>query len=256
MKCSPSSTPPTSCSRSSPSMPRRSGPSHGQRGLAAIGYPPTKLAVILNRADARGVHEPEEVEEVLGQHIDFEVVSDGRLVLAANNEGAPFVAASPTPRSRRASASPPPPRALPHRPWPWPPGRPPWSRPTTARSPSSIRESAVSPSCPRSSAGSPANPPCISATAPTPYGPRPPMRSAGSRWSASTGCSRRTRRSSSWPATRPPPALPQVREHVPVPVLGVVRLGGRCRCGDPERPGGGGGHRRHGGIGRVPGRDR
>jgi Flp pilus assembly CpaE family ATPase len=37
----------------------------------------------------------EEVEEVLGQHIDFEVVSDGRLVLAANNEGVPFVSASP-----------------------------------------------------------------------------------------------------------------------------------------------------------------
>ncbi|MGH2462458.1 MAG: hypothetical protein ACRDFZ_02385, partial [Candidatus Limnocylindria bacterium] len=30
-----------------------------------------------------------------GQHIDFEIVSDGRLVLAANNEGVPFVSASP-----------------------------------------------------------------------------------------------------------------------------------------------------------------
>jgi len=37
----------------------------------------------------------EEVEEVLGHHIDFEIVSDGRLVLAANNEGVPFVSASP-----------------------------------------------------------------------------------------------------------------------------------------------------------------
>jgi pilus assembly protein CpaE len=63
--------------------------------FAAIGYPPTKLAVVLNRADASGGMSREEVEEVLGQHIDFEVVSDGHLVLAANNEGVPFVSASP-----------------------------------------------------------------------------------------------------------------------------------------------------------------
>jgi pilus assembly protein CpaE len=63
--------------------------------FAAIGYPPSKLAVVLNRADASGGMSREEVEEVLGQHIDFEVVSDGRLVLAANNEGVPFVSASP-----------------------------------------------------------------------------------------------------------------------------------------------------------------
>ncbi len=63
--------------------------------FAAIGYPPSKLAVVLNRADASGGMSREEVEEVLGHHIDFEIVSDGRLVLAANNEGVPFVAASP-----------------------------------------------------------------------------------------------------------------------------------------------------------------
>ncbi len=63
--------------------------------FAAIGYPPSKLAVVLNRADAQGGMSREEVEEVLGQHIDFEIVSDGRLVLAANNEGVPFVSASP-----------------------------------------------------------------------------------------------------------------------------------------------------------------
>jgi pilus assembly protein CpaE len=63
--------------------------------FAAIGYPPSKLAVVLNRADASGGMSREEVEEVLGQHIDFEVVSDGHLVLAANNEGVPFVSASP-----------------------------------------------------------------------------------------------------------------------------------------------------------------
>lgn len=63
--------------------------------FAAIGYPPNKMAVVLNRADASGGITREEVEEVLGQHIDFEIVSDGHLVLAANNEGVPFVSASP-----------------------------------------------------------------------------------------------------------------------------------------------------------------
>ncbi|HEX9738652.1 MAG TPA: response regulator [Candidatus Limnocylindria bacterium] len=63
--------------------------------FAAIGYPPSKMAVVLNRADASGGITREEVEEVLGQHIDFEIVSDGHLVLAANNEGVPFVSASP-----------------------------------------------------------------------------------------------------------------------------------------------------------------
>jgi len=63
--------------------------------FAAIGYPPSKLAVVLNRSDAQGGMTREEVEEVLGQHVDFEIVSDGRLVLSANNEGVPFVSASP-----------------------------------------------------------------------------------------------------------------------------------------------------------------
>lgn len=63
--------------------------------FAAIGYSPSKMAVVLNRADASDGITREEVEEVLGQHIDFEIVSDGHLVLAANNEGVPFVSASP-----------------------------------------------------------------------------------------------------------------------------------------------------------------
>ena len=176
--------------------------------FAAIGYPPTKLAVILNRADASGGMSREEVEEVLGQHIDFEVVSDGRLVLAANNEGVPFVAASPTPRSRRASAASPPPssRTAAHRPWPWPPAdgrrglaRPPPDRRLRLRSRRSHRPVRDPAPAPRRVHRLPRR------QRPTPYGPRPPTRSAGSRWSASTGCSRRTRRCSSSPATRPPP---------------------------------------------------
>ncbi len=63
--------------------------------FAAIGYPPSKLATVLNRADASGGFDKADVEQALGGRIDFEVVSDGRLVLASNNDGAAFVAASP-----------------------------------------------------------------------------------------------------------------------------------------------------------------
>lgn len=61
----------------------------------AIGYPASKLATVLNRSDAAGGISRADLEEALGRSIDFEVVSDGRLVLAANNEGVPFVAQSP-----------------------------------------------------------------------------------------------------------------------------------------------------------------
>ena len=63
--------------------------------FTAIGYPPAKLASILNRADANGGISKADLEEALGQAIDFEIVSDGRLVLTANNEGVPFVSSSP-----------------------------------------------------------------------------------------------------------------------------------------------------------------
>jgi pilus assembly protein CpaE len=61
----------------------------------AIGYPPTKLATILNRSDSTGGISKADVETALGSTIDFELVSDGRLVVAANNEGVPFVSGSP-----------------------------------------------------------------------------------------------------------------------------------------------------------------
>jgi pilus assembly protein CpaE len=72
------------------------------RGLAmsaetfnAIGYPPSKLATVLNRSDAAGGFNKADVEQALGHVIDYEIVSDGRLVLGANNEGVPFVTSSP-----------------------------------------------------------------------------------------------------------------------------------------------------------------
>jgi pilus assembly protein CpaE len=63
--------------------------------FAAIGYPPSKLATVLNRADASGGFDKADVEAALGSRIDFEVVSDGRLVLASNNDGTAFVASNP-----------------------------------------------------------------------------------------------------------------------------------------------------------------
>ncbi|MEO8252387.1 MAG: response regulator [Chloroflexota bacterium] len=63
--------------------------------FGAIGYPATKLATVLNRSDSTGGFSKADVEEALNRKIDHEVVSDGRLVMAANNEGVPFVLASP-----------------------------------------------------------------------------------------------------------------------------------------------------------------
>ncbi len=63
--------------------------------FAAIGYPPSKIATVLNRADAAGGFNRSDVEAAIGHAIDFEVVSDGHLVLASNNEGVPFVTSSP-----------------------------------------------------------------------------------------------------------------------------------------------------------------
>jgi pilus assembly protein CpaE len=63
--------------------------------FAAIGYPPSKLTTVLNRADASGGFDKADVEQALGSQIDFEVVSDGRLVLTSNNDGSAFVSASP-----------------------------------------------------------------------------------------------------------------------------------------------------------------
>ena len=61
----------------------------------AIGYPPSKLAIVLNRSDSTGGISKADVESALGSGIDYEVVSDGRLVVAANNEGVPFISGSP-----------------------------------------------------------------------------------------------------------------------------------------------------------------
>jgi pilus assembly protein CpaE len=63
--------------------------------FASIGYGPDKVHYLVNRADSSGGLGRDELARALGRKPDFEVVSDGRLVVQANNEGMPFVVASP-----------------------------------------------------------------------------------------------------------------------------------------------------------------
>jgi pilus assembly protein CpaE len=63
--------------------------------FAAIGYPPNKIVTILNRSDASAGFDKAYIEEIIKSPIHFEVVSDGRLVLNANNDGRAFVISHP-----------------------------------------------------------------------------------------------------------------------------------------------------------------
>jgi pilus assembly protein CpaE len=68
------------------------------RTYQQIGYPPEKLKYVLNRADSAGGMDPRDLVDQIGHAPDYEVVSDGRLVVEANNQGIPFVLADPTAR--------------------------------------------------------------------------------------------------------------------------------------------------------------
>jgi pilus assembly protein CpaE len=63
--------------------------------FASIGYTPEKLQYLVNRSDSTGGIGRDELARTLGRRPEFEVVSDGRLVVQANNEGMPFVVSSP-----------------------------------------------------------------------------------------------------------------------------------------------------------------
>lgn len=63
--------------------------------FAAIGYPPSKIATVLNRSDSSAGFDKRFIQEAIGSAVHFEVVSDGPLVLAANNEGRAFVVSHP-----------------------------------------------------------------------------------------------------------------------------------------------------------------
>jgi pilus assembly protein CpaE len=63
--------------------------------FSSIGYGPEKMKYLINRSDSSGGIGRDELARALGRRPDFEVVSDGRLVVQANNEGMPFVVSSP-----------------------------------------------------------------------------------------------------------------------------------------------------------------
>jgi pilus assembly protein CpaE len=61
-----------------------------------IGYPPTKVRYLVNRADSTGGIEPDVLNKALGRVPEHVVTSGGALVVRANNEGIPFVLADPS----------------------------------------------------------------------------------------------------------------------------------------------------------------
>jgi pilus assembly protein CpaE len=61
----------------------------------AIGYPPTKVQYLVNRADSTGGITVEDLSRALGRIPEHTIISDGQLVVRSNNEGVPFVLASP-----------------------------------------------------------------------------------------------------------------------------------------------------------------
>jgi pilus assembly protein CpaE len=63
--------------------------------LAAINYSPDRVRYLVNRADSKGGMARDDVVKFLGRQPDFEVVSDGILVLDANNRGEPFLTLGP-----------------------------------------------------------------------------------------------------------------------------------------------------------------
>ncbi len=63
--------------------------------LNAINYPTSRVRYLANRADSKGGMARDDVVKLLGRLPDFEVVSDGILVLDANNRGEPFITLAP-----------------------------------------------------------------------------------------------------------------------------------------------------------------
>ena len=61
-----------------------------------IGYPPTKVHYLVNRADSQGGFDPQVLHQALGRVPEHSVGSGGALVVRANNEGIPFVLADPS----------------------------------------------------------------------------------------------------------------------------------------------------------------
>ena len=63
-----------------------------------LGYPPSKVRYLVNRADSPGGMDEQELAAAIGRVPEHRVVSDGRLVVQSNNEGVPFILADPSAR--------------------------------------------------------------------------------------------------------------------------------------------------------------
>jgi pilus assembly protein CpaE len=63
--------------------------------LSAAGFPAEKIRYLVNRSDSAGGMNRNALVEQLGRPADFEVVSDGLLVVEANNRGEPFIKLGP-----------------------------------------------------------------------------------------------------------------------------------------------------------------
>ena len=60
-----------------------------------IGYPPSKVQYLVNRADASAGIDPSDLRQALGREPEYKVRSEGQVVAPSNNQGAPFVTAEP-----------------------------------------------------------------------------------------------------------------------------------------------------------------
>jgi pilus assembly protein CpaE len=60
-----------------------------------IGYPPSKVQYLVNRADAAAGIDPNDLRQALGREPEFKIRSEGPVVGPASNQGAPFVTAEP-----------------------------------------------------------------------------------------------------------------------------------------------------------------
>jgi pilus assembly protein CpaE len=63
--------------------------------LGALGCPPERLVLVLNRAGSRAGVSAKEAEQVLGRRFAAEVASDWRLATLAGEKGIPLVTADP-----------------------------------------------------------------------------------------------------------------------------------------------------------------
>jgi pilus assembly protein CpaE len=61
-----------------------------------IGYPPSKVRYLVNRADASAGIDPADLRTALGREPEYRIRSEGAVVGPASNQGAPYVTAEPS----------------------------------------------------------------------------------------------------------------------------------------------------------------